>query len=156
MDLFLESPRYGCPTRGKFNGQSSNGQGSSFALALFAKRLYFFSCLFGCFMDSLSRTQRKSFLGAEASLSQDNNGYAYSDSHHSGQANDLAELKGVLQQDLTPNKRAIVETLISSWEAKQSAERSDRFESSISVEKKKNRMSQVSGGYPSWDVAVGM
>ena len=71
----------------------------------------------------------------------------------SSQTRELTELKQILRGNLTPNKRAIIETLIYSWEARRASKSKRGARSPISIEKKKSKVNKVSGSYPGWNVA---
>ncbi|MEM7769335.1 MAG: hypothetical protein AAF327_02345 [Cyanobacteria bacterium P01_A01_bin.37] len=66
---------------------------------------------------------------------------------------ELTELKNILNRDLTPNKRAIIETLIYSWETKFPPASQNISKQSISVEKKKSENTTLTARYPSLNKA---
>ncbi len=73
----------------------------------------------------------------------------------SEQSKEMAEIKRILESDLSPNKRAIIETLIYAWESVHSEHPSNSTVSpnTISVEKKKREHKSSSESYPDWHVA---
>jgi hypothetical protein len=71
------------------------------------------------------------------------------------QSQEIAEIKQILEGDLSPNKRAIIETLIYTWESAHAAHSSNSTETptTLPVEKKKREHKRSSESYPDWHVA---
>lgn len=98
-------------------------------------------------MDSLNYESEKlaQFEGAPTSSEE------FSSPRHlsSSEARELVELKQILQSNLTPNKRSIIEALIYSWEARFAAKSTRDVGVSIaSIDKKKSKVNTVSVSYP--------
>ena len=102
-------------------------------------------------MDSSNYESQKLALSEETSASDEES--SSSEYFNSDQARELVELKKILQSNLTPNKRAIIETLIYSWEARLASKSKNGFRRPISIEKKKSKSNKVPPSYPGWNVA---
>ncbi|MEB3212458.1 MAG: hypothetical protein VKL39_13955 [Leptolyngbyaceae bacterium] len=63
------------------------------------------------------------------------------------QVEELAKIERVLNSELTPNKRAVIETLIQAWEAKSKTVSRSVPQLLTSVEKKKTQGSSVQVRY---------
>lgn len=79
---------------------------------------------------------------------------------HNGESkssSELSEIAEILKRDLTPNKRAIIETLISAWDAQCSSATNAASQQDISGEEKnsrekeKNKEKSFPLRYPHWN-----